>query len=136
MSRRYLYTNSPLVRAERRRPRCSSADVAVERYQRQYSLMSRFGLQSNVIIAASYTNRDANGAALSKALVYPALRQVVQQYPELGMIYFWRLSEKKTSQHRCWSGFLRQINLDDHVKFMEIPEDEERQVGLATIIER
>lgn len=72
---------------------------------------------------------------LSKAVVYPAFRRVIQQYPELAMIYFDGQSEKKKNNHRCMSGFLRSINLDDHVKFLDIPE-EEVKVGLTALFER
>ncbi|KAJ5543637.1 Alcohol acetyltransferase [Penicillium frequentans] len=106
-----------------------------DRYQRQFSLLNRFGLQSNIILAASYTNVEAKGTVLSRAVVYPAFRRVIQQYPELAMIYFHGQSEKKIHNHRCLSGFLRSINLDDHVKFLDIPEEEEK-VGLTALIER
>jgi hypothetical protein len=96
--------------------------------------LTRFGLQSNVIRVASYNNLE-EGATLSKAVLYPALRKVVGQYPELGMIYFYRDSEKKKSQHRSFSGVLGQINLDDHVEFLEIPTEEEK-AGLTATIER
>lgn len=69
---------------------------------------------------------------LSKAVVYPALRKVARHYPELGMTYFHGQSEKKQTNHRCFSGFLRYINLDDHVKFLEIPAEEESDLT-ATI---
>ncbi|KAJ5357008.1 Alcohol acetyltransferase [Penicillium concentricum] len=106
-----------------------------DRYQRQFGLLTRFGLQSNVIRVASYTNVEAEGAVLSKAVVYPALRKVVQEYPELGMISFYGQSKKKKAQHRSFSGILSHINLDDHVEFLEIPT-EEGKAGLTTTIER
>lgn len=84
---------------------------------------------------ASYANLEAEGAMLSKEVIYPALRKVVQQYPELGMIYFCGHSEKNKSQHRCLLGVLPHINLDDHVEFLEIPTEEEK-AGLTAIIEQ
>ncbi|KAJ5266560.1 Alcohol acetyltransferase [Penicillium angulare] len=51
------------------------------------------------------------------------------------MIYFYRQSEKKKSQHRSFSGVLPQINLDKHVEFIEIPAEDER-AGLTATIQR
>jgi hypothetical protein len=51
------------------------------------------------------------------------------------MTYFHGQSEKKQSNHRCFSGFLRCINLDDHVKFLEISAEEEKS-GLTPTIEK
>jgi hypothetical protein len=45
----------------------------------------------------------------------------VQRYPELAMVNFCRPSETKKGQHRRWLGFLREINLDDHVRFLDVP---------------
>jgi hypothetical protein len=45
----------------------------------------------------------------------------VQRYPELAMVHFCRPSETKKGQHRRWLGFLREINLDDHVRFLDVP---------------
>ncbi|OKL62171.1 hypothetical protein UA08_02770 [Talaromyces atroroseus] len=104
-----------------------------ERYQTQFYVVSRLGIQSNVIIAATYTSTNGK-LSLDKETLYPALKQVVQKYPELGMVSFARPSERKTSQHRRWSGFLRQVNLDDHVKFVEISTEKERE-GLRSTIE-
>jgi hypothetical protein len=87
-----------------------------------------------VIRVASYTNCDEE-ATLSKAVIYPALRKVVQQYSELGMVYFYGASKKKKSQHRSFSGVLPRIDLDDHVEFLEIPMKEEK-AGLTATIER
>ncbi|CAG8925771.1 unnamed protein product [Penicillium salamii] len=106
-----------------------------ERYQRQFSLLNRFGLQSNVILAASFTNSEGRATVLSKAVVYPAFRRIIQQYPELAMVYFDGPSKKKKSNHRCMSGFLRSVNLDDHVEFLDIPEIEE-ELSLTGLIER
>ncbi|KAJ5901883.1 Alcohol acetyltransferase [Penicillium taxi] len=97
-------------------------------------MMTQFGIQSNVILAASFTNLETKGAVLSRAVVYPALRRVVRQYPELGVVYLRRPSEKKKNNHRGFSGFLRHINLDDHVIFRQIPVEEEKK-GLTTIME-
>jgi hypothetical protein len=83
---------------------------------------------------ASYTSAE-EGATLSKAVLYPALRKVVRKYPELGMVYFYRESEKKKSHHRSFSGVLPQIDLDNHVEFLEISAEEEK-AGLTAIIER
>lgn len=112
-----------------------STDAAIGRYQREYSLLNHFGMQANVIIAATYTNTKAESIVLSKELVYAALQQIGPQYPELGTTTFCRPSKTKTGQHRRWSAFLRQINLDDHVKFINIPAEEEAK-GLTTTIER
>ncbi|KAJ5347917.1 Alcohol acetyltransferase [Penicillium brevicompactum] len=106
-----------------------------DRYQRQFSLLNRFGLQSNIIIAAAYTNVEAKNTVLSKEVVYPAFRRVIRQYPELAMIYFDGPSETKKSNHRCWSGFLRSVNLEDHVKFLEISEDE-KEIDMTGLIEQ
>ncbi|KAJ5094712.1 Alcohol acetyltransferase [Penicillium angulare] len=105
-----------------------------DRYQREFGLLTRFGLQSNVIRVAPYNNIDQK-TTLSKAVLYPALRRVVLEYPELGMIYFYRQSEKKKSQHRSFSGVLPQIDLDKHVEFIQISAEEE-SVGLTATIER
>ncbi|KAJ5674114.1 hypothetical protein N7462_009553 [Penicillium macrosclerotiorum] len=112
-----------------------STNTPVDRYQREFSLLNRFGLQANVIIAASYANSESQDLVLSKALIYPALRQVVRQYPELGLINYCRSSERKRSQHRLYSAVLQNINLDAHVQFINIPREEE-DAGLGTTIER
>ncbi|KAJ5891838.1 uncharacterized protein N7473_008066 [Penicillium subrubescens] len=92
-------------------------------------------MQANVIIAATYANTKAESTVLSKELIYAALQQVGPQYPELGTTTFCRPSETKSGQHRRWSAFLQQINLDDHVKFINIPAEEEAQ-GLTATLER
>ncbi|KAJ6088455.1 hypothetical protein N7486_009716 [Penicillium sp. IBT 16267x] len=99
--------------------------------------MSHLGLQSNVIIAASYTNTQAGTeeTLLSREILYPAIRQVVQRYPELSMVTFARPSATKKSHHRRWTGYLRQINLDNHVRFIQISPEEE-EAGLRTTMER
>ncbi|CAG8415054.1 unnamed protein product [Penicillium salamii] len=51
------------------------------------------------------------------------------------MVYFDGPSEKKKSNHRCMSGFLRSVNLDDHVEFLDIPEEKEG-LNLTGLIER
>ncbi|CAI7619708.1 unnamed protein product [Penicillium palitans] len=125
-----LKYKEPFVDAEPRFIHIQHAD----RYQREFNLLTRFGLQSNVIRVASYANLNEK-EVLSKALLYPALRKVVQKYPELGMTYFSGPSEKKKSQQRCFLGVLPRINLDDHVEFLEIPPEEEK-AGLTATIER
>ncbi|CRG88908.1 hypothetical protein PISL3812_05943 [Talaromyces islandicus] len=92
-----------------------------DRYQRSFTLLSQFGFQSNIIVAASYEslhNPSSKDGLLSKALLYPALRKVVQWYPELAMVTWCRPSETKKGQHRRWVGFLRELNLDGHVRFL------------------
>lgn len=37
------------------------------------------------------------------------------------MASFCRPSESKKGQHRRWLGFLGEINLDEHVRFLDIP---------------
>ncbi|KAJ5719807.1 Alcohol acetyltransferase [Penicillium malachiteum] len=105
-----------------------------DRYQREFGLLHRFGLQSNVICVASFSNVEEK-TTLSRAVLYPALRKVIRKYPELGMVYFLRESTQKSSQHRSFLGVLPQINLDRHVEFIEIPTEEE-QDGLTATIER
>ncbi|GFF73116.1 hypothetical protein IFM61392_04672 [Aspergillus lentulus] len=103
------------------------------RYQRQFALLNHFGMQANVIIVATFTNTKAGSIVLSKELIYAALQHVVRKYPELGITTFCRPSETKSGQHRRWSAFLRQINLDAHVKFINIPAEEEGKGLTATI---
>jgi hypothetical protein len=92
-------------------------------------------MQANVIIAATYANTKAESIILSKELIYAALQRIGPQYPELGTTTFCRPSEKKAGQHRRWSAYLQQINLDDHVKFINISAEEEAR-GLTATIEK
>lgn len=99
--------------------------------------MSHLGLQSNVILAASYTNAQTGTeeTLLSREILYPAIRQVVQRYPDLSVITFARPSATKKSHHRRWTGYLREINLDNHVKFIQISAEEEK-AGLRGTMQR
>lgn len=83
-------------------------------------MTTHFGLQANVIIAGSYSNINDKNALLTKELLYPAIRKVARRYPELGMVRLVKPSQDKKGQHRCWTGFLRQIDLKNHVKFVDI----------------
>ncbi|KAJ5622946.1 hypothetical protein N7490_011551 [Penicillium lividum] len=105
-----------------------------DRFQIQTYLFSHLGLQSNVIVAASYTSAQGTGV-LSRDILYPAIPQVVQLYPELSTVTFSRPSTTKKNRNRRWSGFLRQIDLDNHVKFVHISEKEEK-AGLGATIQR
>ncbi|KAJ5390196.1 uncharacterized protein N7496_001264 [Penicillium cataractarum] len=106
-----------------------------DRYQGEYSLFNHFGIQANIIIAATYTNTKDGNIVLSKDLLYAALKQTAVKYPELGITYYYRDSKKKSGQHRCWSAFRQLINLDEHVKFIDIPAEEEA-TGLTATLER
>lgn len=90
-------------------------------------------MQANIITAATYTNTQRRSSTLSRELIYKALHQMAPNYPELGVTNFCRPSETKSGHHRCWSAFLKEINLDDHVKFIDISAEEEA-TGLTPII--
>ncbi|PLB49875.1 hypothetical protein P170DRAFT_454599 [Aspergillus steynii IBT 23096] len=82
-----------------------------ERYQRMFALYRHFGLQSNIIVAASYSHRDLS------------IGHVVRQYPQLGMIHFDRLSEEKKHQN-------------EHLEFVDLSIEDEEARGLGSVIER
>ncbi|KAJ5768948.1 hypothetical protein N7520_003507 [Penicillium odoratum] len=106
-----------------------SSNLPIQTY-----LFSHLGLQSNVIVAASYTSAQGT-EVLSRDILYPAIRHVVQLYPELSTVTFSRPSTTMKNRNRRWSGFLRQIDLDNHVKFVHISEKEEK-TGLSATIQR
>lgn len=98
-----------------------------------FALYRHFGLQSNIIVAASYSNEDAS-VQLSQPQVYEALKHVVREYPQLGMIHFDQLSEEK--KHRRVSAYRSVIDLDEHVDFVCAAIEDEDARGLGSVMER
>lgn len=97
-----------------------------------FALFNHFKLQSNVIIAASYANTQ--NTSLTKPRVYQALKKVINEHPQLALTYFRRPSEKDHGKHRCWKGYLNEINLDNCVSFVEDTSVDDK--GLGRIIEK
>lgn len=97
-----------------------------------FALFNHFKLQSNVILAASYANTQ--NKSLTKPRVYQALKKVINDHPQLSLTYFRRPSEKDNDKHRCWKGYLNEINLDNCVSFIEDTLVDDK--GLGQIIEK
>lgn len=92
-----------------------------------FALFNHFKLQSNVIIAASYANTQ--NTPLTKPRVYQALKKVINEHPQLALTYFRRPSEKDHDKHRCWKGYLNEINLDNCVSFVEDTSVDDKVLG-------
>jgi hypothetical protein len=97
--------------------------------------LNHFGIQANIIVAATYVNTKDGNIVLSKDLIYAALKQTAAKYPELGITHYCLPSKTKSGQHRHWTDFRRVINLDEHVKFIDIPAEEEA-TGLTATLEK
>jgi hypothetical protein len=79
-------------------------------------LYSELNIQSNVIVAATYSNgRDT---LLKEALLFQALRKVIAEQPALSIVMHEEPSKENQTDRRSWEGRLKSINLPDCVSYL------------------
>ncbi|KAK9372128.1 uncharacterized protein V1513DRAFT_265244 [Lipomyces chichibuensis] len=99
-------------------------------FETMFNLFHELGIQSNILVSATYTHSKSE---LTAAVLFEALRVVIDQHPALGILGVDQPSQKKKGNHRLWEARLNAINLTDCVEFVR--HDGEDQ-GLRRIIEK
>ncbi|VUC28434.1 unnamed protein product [Clonostachys rosea] len=98
--------------------------------ERIFYLYHRLGIQSNVIVTATYDNPHE---LLNEDLVLNALRQVVEAHPMMRMVGVVRPSPKSKDRHTLQIAMLHEINLRKCVEFVDDP----KEVGITpALLER
>jgi Alcohol acetyltransferase len=85
---------------------------------RFFYIQHRLGLQSNIIVSALYSSSTLNESGLSKENVISALKTVISNHPELGLVGVLDKSTKK-GHHILHLALLNSINLDTCVEFID-----------------
>lgn len=81
-----------------------------------------------MIVAASYVHTQ--NTSLTKPRIYRALKEVIwNKHPQLALTYFRRPSERDNDKHRCWKGYLKEINPVNCVSFVEGTFIDDKSLG-------
>ncbi|KAK9311646.1 alcohol acetyltransferase [Lipomyces starkeyi] len=100
-------------------------------HETMFNLFHELGIQSNVLVAATYTHSDKR--ELTAPALFEALPVVINQHPALGIIGVDQPSQRKKGSHRLWEARLNTVNLRDCVEFVS---RDGRDQGLQRIIEK